>query len=149
MIVVAVMLLAIPGAAENFQDIKSAPMERQLAFLDLPSGMGNLDPIIVARFRSLLNQLHEKHPSENDHDIGDWTVRIQGAMEKSGIKESLLNIMEGVNSVNPRVGHRLPTYKDCTTAYASLRIRGKGHRDAVAFLPKFIEALQADGQIKK
>ncbi len=149
LVLVVCMLLAIQARAENLRDIKNAPMERQLAFLDMPGGAGKSFDLLVARFRSLLDQLIEKHSSENDYDIGNWTVQIQQAMEKNGIEESSLNIMEGVNSLNPGPRRPLPTYKECATAYAALRVQGKSRRAAVAILPGYIKALRAEGTIKK
>jgi hypothetical protein len=143
------MFLTVQAVAAGLSDVGSEPLEQKLAILNVPGVVPKSpDPHIVARFRSLLDQLVQKHPSENEYDIGGYTFTMQMVMEKSGIEESLLNIMEGVNSLNQGSGHRLPTYKDCATVYVTLRVQGKSHRAAVAVLPGYIEALRADGSIK-
>jgi hypothetical protein len=75
-------------------------------------------------------------------------VKIQGALESYGVRETLRNMMEGINSLSLRPG-RMATYKDSLTAYATLRNKGKSHKDAVAALPAYIDELRAKGTIKR
>jgi hypothetical protein len=100
-VVFACLLFAVQaGAADLREELMNAPPEKQLAFLNAPnSSWTKLDPLVVARFRSLLNQLNQCY-SENDRQIADWTVQMQEALETYGIKESLLNLMEGMNSAS-------------------------------------------------
>ena len=57
-------------------------------------------------------------------------------------------MMEGINSLNLGAG-RKATFKDSLTAYATLRNKGKSHKDALAALPAYIRELRANGTIKR
>lgn len=137
------------GAGDLRSEVTKGPVENQLAFLNDPAApAAKLDAALVARFRSLLDQLVQTYSSEDEGQIANWSVKMQGALESYGIKETLLNMMEGINSLNLRPG-RKATYKDSLTAYATLRNKGRSHKDAVAALPGYIKELQANGTIKR
>ncbi len=149
MIVACLLWAARAGAGDLRSEVMSGPVENKLAFLNEPGApAGKLDPLLVARFRALLDQLVKTYSSEDEYQIADWTSKIQSALESYGVKETLLNMMEGVCSLDPRPGWKA-TYKSTLTAYAALRNKGKSHKDAVAALPGYIKELQANGTIKR
>ena len=120
-----------------------------MAFLNDPGApAAKLDPALVARFRSLLDQLIRTYSSEDEGQIANWTVRMQGALESYGVKETLVRMMEAINSLSLRPGSKV-TLKDSLTAYATLRNKGRSHKDAIAALPGYIKELQANGTIKR
>lgn len=143
MVLTWLLFAAQAGAVDLREELMNAPPEKQLAFLNASNrSWTKLDPVVVARFRSLLNQLNERY-SENDHQIADWTVQMQEALETYGIKESLLNLMEGMNSAS--LGVRLDSkrsYHDDLTNYAVLRNKGWTHKEAIKGTKQFIEGLR-------
>ena len=149
LIVIACLLCAVQSWARDMgEEIRNAPIEQQLAFLNAPnSSWTRLDPLVVARFKSLLDQLTQKY-FEDRALIANWTVKIQGALEHYGINETPLNMMEGINGLSGGSGSK--SYKDSLTAYATLRNeKGKSHKEALAALPAYIKHLQANGTIKQ
>ena len=72
-------------------------IEYKLAVVD-SEGYVKKNDIKVARFRSLLKQLSDTCV-ENKKKIADMTVTAQMELKKLGIKESMLNMMEGMNNV--------------------------------------------------
>ena len=147
---VGCLLWAVPARAGDLRsEVLSGPIENKLAFLNTPGApAGKLDPALVARFRSLLDQLVKTYPSEDEYQIADQTSRTQSALESYGVKETLLNMMEGINSLSLRPGRRA-SYHNELTAYAVLRNKGMSHKDAVAALPGYIKELRANGTIKR
>ena len=119
-IVIACLLCAAQaGAGDLRSEVMNGPFEKQLAFLNDPATpAAKLDPVLVARFRSLLHQLTQTYSSEDEGQIANWTMKIQGGLESYGIKETLLNMMEGINSLSLRAA-RKATFKDFLTAYAA------------------------------
>ena len=90
-----------------------------LAVLD---GSGN-----VARYESLLQQLSVAFRVD-EKTIADQTAGTVQTLKESGIDESFINIMEGINSISAPIKG---SYLDTMTAYAALRIRGTNHRDTI------------------
>ena len=113
--------LALPSWGEE-------SLEYKLASLD-NGGPVRAGDVSVARFKSLLRQLSETYV-EDKEQIANMTVRIQQVLTKDGVKESLRNIMEGMNRVfdGPNSGQK---YGEYGAAYAVLRIKGQSHREAV------------------
>ena len=113
------------------EDVHAAPPEKQLAFLNDPgSDWYHLDARIVARFKSLLNQLSHEYP-ETPKEIADSTVRAQSVSEEEGVGESLLSIMESVNRIAVGLGPDFnATYRDIAIAYITLRIKGYSAQEA-------------------
>jgi hypothetical protein len=148
-IVVACLLCAVEARARDLRsEMMSAPLERQLTFLNDPnSSWAKLDPLVVARFRSLLDQLVQGY-TEDEGQIANLTVKTQGALESYGISETLLNIMEGMNTVGINSGSKRG-YKDTLTAYIVLRNKWITHEDAVAGLREILESLQSHGKAGK
>ena len=106
--------------------VRSTPIEQQLAVID---GVQS-DATKVNRYRSLLKQLARTY-SEDEQKIGDVTVKAMTMLEKEGVTESLLNIMEGMNHVYS-IGTPNKSYASTTAVYVTLRTRGWSHNRAVS-----------------
>jgi hypothetical protein len=127
------LLAPIPQVSADLNaDVQSAPPEKQLAFLDNPnSDWYHLDPMVVARFKSLLGQLSHEY-NATPKDIANWTVKAQGVLEEEGIPETLLSIMEAVNRIAVGLGPDFnATYHDMAVAYITLRIKGFSGQEAI------------------
>jgi hypothetical protein len=108
----------------------SEPLEQQLATVD--DGYVAVDDIRVARFRSLLDQLSETS-SSSEQQIADQTVKCQELLKDKGIKESLINIMEGMNKIFASSTQK-KQYSEWLAAYVVLREKSTSHDDAIKSL---------------
>jgi len=110
---------------------KKNSLEFMLATID--KGYVSPDDILIVRFRNLLEQL-DRTFKENKTQISDMTVGTQKILkEEVGIKESLLNIMVGMNSIF--LGRKtIQSYSEFCASYLALRQSGQSHRDAIAGL---------------
>lgn len=116
---------------------KPKSMEYMLATID--KGYVSSDDIIIARFRSLLQQLDSTYV-ESKNQIGDMTVGIQKLIKDEGVNETLLNIMEGMNSLfSTRTENQ--NYAEYASAYGILRTKGQSHHEAIAGLRALIQSL--------
>jgi len=116
---------------------KPESMEYMLATID--KGYVSSDDIIIARFRSLLQQLDSTYV-ESKEQIGDMTVGTQKLLKDEGVKETLLNIMEGMNSLfSKRIENQ--KYAEYASAYAVLRTKGQSHHEAIAGLRAILQSL--------
>lgn len=103
-------------------------LEYQLATINSGSYVPK-DHVTVARFRSLLEQLSETFV-ENRQQIADMSVTARQLLKKNGIEESLINIMEGLNTIfSIRVDNQ--KYSEYAAAYVTLRDKGQSHSEAV------------------
>lgn len=81
----------------------------------------------IARYQSLFNQL-TKSFNLSEQKIADQTAFAITFLKKEGIKESFLNIMEGMNSISMIIKG---TYADILSMYCTLRNKGLSHKDAL------------------
>ena len=100
-------------------------------------GSGN-----VARYQSLLQQLSASF-KVSEKTIADQTAGTVQTLKDEGIKESFLNIMEGINTISHSIKG---TYMDTVTAYTALRIQGNSHSAAISSIDAMWEQLR---KIKK
>jgi len=124
---------------EKKQTELETSIEYQLAVIDA-KGYVSKDHISVARFRSLLRQLSNTYV-ENRQQIADMTVKAQEILKKDeGIKESLLNIMEGMNQIfYKKIENQ--NYAEYIASYMALRTKGQSHLEAINGLKAIIETI--------
>ncbi|MFW6172244.1 MAG: hypothetical protein ACOC5T_00665 [Elusimicrobiota bacterium] len=120
------------------QEEKTESLEYKLATIE--KGYVSRDDIIIRRFRSLLSQLSSSYV-ENKQQIADMTVKAQEILrEEEGIKESLLNMMEGMNQILfQKVENQ--KYSEYMAAYMALRRKGQSHNEAIYGLKGIVETL--------
>jgi hypothetical protein len=113
-------------------------LEYKLATINA-RGYVSKNHITVGRFRSLLAQLSSTYV-ENKQQIADMSVTAQEMLEKDGIEESLLNIMEGLNQLfATRIENQ--KYAEYAAAYVTLRSKGQSHSQAISGLKAILEGL--------
>ena len=129
-------------ASEGSSDAAGPSLAYKLATLDSPDGYVSNDDVTVARFRSLLRQLSTTFV-ENEQQIADMTLTARQMMLRDdGIKESMLNMMEGMNQVfTKRIENQ--QYAEYITAYITLRQKGQSHTDAISGLQGILRAVGA------
>ncbi len=117
---------------------KPETLEYKLATIE--KGYVSRDDILIRRFRSLLSQLSDSYV-ENKQQISDMTVKAQEILEKEeGIKESLLNMMEGMNQIfYKKIENQ--KYSEYMAAYMALRRKGQSHNEAINGLKGIVENL--------
>lgn len=106
-----------------------------LATIDGNSG----DSTKVNRYRSLIEQLDGAFV-EAPQQIADMSANAKAELEKEGIDESVLSIMEAMNLVLPvPIGNQ--EYAEYTSAYMVLRIKGQTHEEATSGLRAFVRSM--------
>ena len=109
--------------------IKEEPLEYRLAVIS-SKGYVREDDEIVARFRSLLDQLSQNY-IEDPQQIANMSVIARNKLKAYGVDESLLNIMEGLNQIIWTNGPRKRRYSEYIFAYAGMRHNGLTHCEAI------------------
>jgi hypothetical protein len=122
------------------EDIDKAPIEKKLALLDSPNvSFEKLNPTLVGRFKTLLDMLASVC-SEDRYEIANVTVKAQSYLEKNGVAESLLNIMEAADNICSGALGRVKC-QDLLVMYSTLRIQGRAHQEASPGARQVIEGL--------
>jgi len=116
---------------------KQKSIEYMLATIE--KGYVSNGDIIIARFRSLLEQLESKFV-ENKKQISDMSVKGQQLLKEEGVKESLLNIMEGMNGLFSKESANLK-YAKYMSYYMGLRTSGQSHHEAIEGLKAILQDL--------
>lgn len=116
-------------------------LEYKLATVDANTYVKK-DDIKIKRFRFLLDNLSIKY-IEDEKKIADLTGWVTDELEKIGLKESLLNIMEGMNSLMPKNidGQK---YVEYTSLYIMLRKEGSTHSQVITRMSKITETVIQD-----
>jgi len=116
---------------------KPESLEYKLATIE--KGYVSRDDIIIARFGSLLQQLDSTY-TESKQQIADMTVTAQKLLRDEGIKENLLNIMEGMNRLfSMRIENQ--SYAEYASAYVVLRRKGQSHHEAIEGLEALLQSM--------
>jgi len=110
----------------------------KLAVLE-KGGYVSEDNLLVKRFDSLLGQLDDKYV-ENKQQLGDMTYKAKELLEKSGIKESMIKMMEGMNLLFNQVLEN-QKYAEYISAYITMREQGQTHDDAIKGLQALLGAI--------
>ena len=126
--------IGIWGGKTPSDIFKSEPLEYRLAVIST-GGFVREDDIIIERFRSILDQLSQNY-AEDPQQIANMSVIVRDRMKATGVNESLLNIMEGLNQLLWPQDSGKRRYSEFAFAYAGLRNKGLSHGEA-------IESLQA------
>lgn len=120
-----------------YSGVNNESIEFKLAAIDNNSKI-NVSSYQTSRFEYLLNNIHSK-TRETKIRIADMTVTAQNKLKENGIKESLLNIMEGMNEVlYSNVEGQ--SYSEYVSAYIVFRTQGQSHRDAILDLIAMMKA---------
>lgn len=115
------------------------PLEQQLASINAGVTVAS-DDIAVARFKSLLRQL-DRTFRESPKEIADMSVKAQELLQEKGIRQDLVSIMEGLNTLFPAgKGYRFAEY---SAAYVVLRDKGQTHDEAISGLRALVKGLGA------
>jgi hypothetical protein len=113
------------SSTENFNQL---PLELKLATHDGDS----TDPIKVNRYRELMTQLANTYV-DPPQGIYESIITARVILERKGISERLLDIMEGLNQIlaKPMPNQKIDNY---LAAYIELRNKGQSHITAVSGL---------------
>jgi hypothetical protein len=113
----------------------SPPQSRGPTSSDYPMMLATIDgndgdPLKVNRYRSLLGQLDDSFV-ETPEQIADMSANAKAELGKEGIAESVLPIMEAMNTILP-VPVANQKYAEYTAAYMTLRVKGQTHEQATS-----------------
>ncbi len=131
------LLLIIPFSANAANNETS--LAQQLTLLD-DYGHRNDNSIIVNRFRYLLDSLSNSF-NEDKQDIAEITFICKKMLADRGVDESLLNIMEGFNSIfEKKTGYT--RYKEYVAAYIQSRAKGATHEATIKGLNDIVKSVR-------
>lgn len=135
---IVIYLSSLQKDKDEPNSLESHSLEYKLASID--KGYEVLeDDITIARFRSLLNQLDDKFV-EDRQQIADMSVKTQELLRDKGISESLLNIMEGINSILV-TELESQKYAEYAGTYVTLRDSGMSHQEVIDGFNAMLESL--------
>lgn len=127
------ILLVLVCIWSQKQDINSAvqndTLEYRLAVINNKSCMERSDAT-VSRFSSLLDRLTQKC-KENREQIINISVIAHDRIVATGVKESLLEVMEDLNRLMDKAGPKKQKYTDYIYTYARLRNSGLSHDETI------------------
>lgn len=131
------LLCLLVGCGQEKVQTGNLSIEQQLVILDNAGPLPKPDEVIVRGYKSILDDLVAKYPGQSLHDIADQSVRGQGALATSGIKVSIYEIISGMDEATEKVIVGL-SYKDAVATYATLRVKGIPHDEAVKGLKAYL-----------
>lgn len=134
------VLIASGCAVSPPQATKPAQSDYPVMLATIDGNAG--DPIKVNRYRSLLGQLDSAFV-ETPEQIADMSANAKAELEKEGIAESVLPIMEAMNTVLP-VPVDNQKYAEYTAAYMVLRVKGQTHEQATGGLRALLAAITSN-----
>jgi hypothetical protein len=113
-------------------------MPFKLALIDGNAPGSESDPVIEP-YRTALAGLGRKFVETPDQ-LGDMTVEAQNQLREAGINQSLLSLMQGIESifVTPIGNQR---YAEYMSAYMVLRQDGQNHSQAIVGLNALIDTI--------
>lgn len=125
----------------------SPPQATQPVESDYPVMLATIDgndgdPIKVNRYRSLLGQLDAAFV-ETPEQITDMSANAKAELAKEGIDESVLPIMEAMNTVLP-VPIENQRYAEYTAVYMTLRVKGQSHEQATRGMRALLAAITSN-----
>jgi hypothetical protein len=121
---------APPAQAAPDEYMKATP-EYKLAVVEAGFAVPSGDRRIKA-FRSLLERLETAYPDATGDQLGSAALSVQQSLRDQGITVDLQQLMQAGADV-PRLGTE-STYADALSLYASVRLEGKTHDQAIAAL---------------
>lgn len=144
----ALSLLAAAGCSPNLAGepgdstastattVKQRDAAENLVFIDGYSSKS----VEARRIRVLLDELDAAFPEQTRRDIADMTAGGVSQLEKKGIEEKCLAIMEGIHSVFPE--QATIDYSGMVAAYVLKRHRGETHENAVKGLRVMVGSMK-------
>lgn len=112
------------------------PLEYQLVFL----GTGKLIPAndpAVAQAKKLLEKAAALY-GQPQKEIVDWAVKGNEVLEKNGIKESPLEVLEASVLANDGSLPISGDYKSLVTSYVTIRVNGMTRAGGIVSLREFL-----------
>jgi len=101
---------------------------------------------IVKRFDYLLTRLDNKYV-DTKQEIADKTVKAKQLLEERGVKESMIKMMEGMNTLNePKDTYK--NYNEYLTIYIILRSNLSSHDETINSMKSSISLIGIDGLLK-
>ena len=110
------------------------------------NGYVSENDLLVKRFDNLLQQLDKKY-IDDKQQIADKTVTAKQILEEKGIKESMIKMMEGMNTIYD-TKNKYKKYNEYLSCYLILRIQGRNHDETIKVLQSLLNSLGIQGLLK-
>lgn len=121
--------------------LSAQTMGYKLAVIEKKGYVSENDPL-VKRFENIITQLDLKY-IENKEQIGDKTVTGKNQLERVGIKEPMINIMEGISRLED-IHTKKKQYGDYVACYVIFRSQGFGHLGALERLQLLLKRMSME-----
>lgn len=117
----------------------------KLAMIDTGKSYSEND-LLPKRYNNILEQLTYKYV-ESKERIADLTVVAKRQLEKVGLSEPMINIMEGILKIKD-VKTITKQYADNTAVYITIRQNGRDHAEALADLQSLLYQFSMETIVK-
>ena len=121
--------------------INEQTLEYKLAAIDLGDSMAGDNPA-VTQYGILLDMIDSSF-LEDRKTIADMTVKLKKMLLKDGIKEDLIQILNGFSQVLPKTSEK-QEYALYAVTYETLRTNGKNHPQAIRALQAMVQETIVD-----
>jgi hypothetical protein len=128
-----------------FSNLSAQSIGYKLAVIE-KNGYVSENDLLVKRFNNIVNQLDIKY-IENKEQIGDMTVSGRNQLIEMGIKEQMINVMEGICRLTDLYTKK-KQYSDNVSCYLILRSKGFSHDEALKKLQDLLNSMSME-EIKK
>lgn len=126
-------------------NLYSQSIAYKLAVLE-KNGYASENDQTVKRFDYLLTRLDNKY-EDNKQEIADKTVKAKQLLENRGVKESMIKMMEGMNTINdPKDSYK--NYNEYLTIYIILRSDLSSHDETIRSMKESINLIGIDGLLR-
>lgn len=117
----------------------------KMATVDTEKSYSETDPL-VKRYNNMFNQLDSKY-IETKQQIADMTVVAKNELEKIGLTEPMINIMEGICRLIDR-NTRTMKYAENISCYIIFRSQGFNHSEALKNMQDLLTVTGMESIIK-
>lgn len=117
----------------------------KLAMLDTGKSLTDGD-LLSKRYSNIIHQLTLKY-IESDERICDISVVGKRFLNKAGIDESMINIMEGILKLID-LKTRTKQYSENVSMYVVIRQNGNGHYEALSKLQDLLSQMSMESIVK-
>lgn len=129
----------------NISNLNSQSLGCKMATVDTKKYYTETDPL-VKRYNNMFNQLDVKY-LENKDQIADMTVTAKNELEKIGLNEPMINIMEGISRLTD-ANTKNKKYADNISCYIIFRSQGFSHYDALKKMQDLLSVMTMDSIIR-
>jgi hypothetical protein len=129
----------------NTANLEAQSSGCKMAIIDTKKSYGEDDPL-VKRYNNMFTQLSAKYV-ETEERIADMTLQAKNELEKIGLRESMISIMEGICRLTDRKT-KSKKYADNVSCYLRFRAQGFDHSEALIKIQDLLSVMAMESIVK-